>query len=203
MDIVRVTRAQYRQRNDAHYLQQLQSQYSPCLIIPEGGANADGVRGCIAIADLLLEALPGSRHVVVPVGTGATMAGLAAGLGSTCKVTGIAALKGATDLSERVTQLLAECQTGGNVAQWHILHHYHCGGFARDNADLRQFILAFESVHGVALEPVYTGKMLFAIYQLLASGAWPVDKPLMAVHTGGLQGRRGYAWLDPGRAHED
>lgn len=57
-------------------------------------------------------------------------------------------------------------------------------------------MLAFEAVQGVALEPVYTGKMLYAIYQRLRSGEWSPDVPLLAVHTGGLQGRRGYAWLE-------
>jgi 1-aminocyclopropane-1-carboxylate deaminase len=47
------------------------------------------------------------------------------------------------------------------------------------------------------LEPVYTGKVLYALYQRIASGEWPAEEPLLAVHTGGLQGRRGYAWLQP------
>ena len=55
-------------------------------------------------------------------------------------------------------------------------------------------MLAFEAVHGVPLEPVYTGKMLYAIHQLCSSGQWDCDTPLLAIHTGGLQGRRGYSW---------
>jgi 1-aminocyclopropane-1-carboxylate deaminase len=56
-------------------------------------------------------------------------------------------------------------------------------------------MLSFEQVHSVPLEPVYTGKMLFAIQQLQRSGQWEADTPVLAIHTGGLQGRRGYAWL--------
>ncbi len=56
-------------------------------------------------------------------------------------------------------------------------------------------MLEFEQVHGVPLEPVYTGKALYAIHRRLGTGQWSVDEPLVAVHTGGLQGRRGFDWL--------
>ena len=78
-------------------------------------------------------------------------------------------------------------------SKWRILHDYHCGGFARVRPRLREFIEAFESVQGVPLEPVYTAKMLFAIHQLTLGGEWD-RRPLLAMHTGGLQGRRGYDW---------
>ena len=81
-------------------------------------------------------------------------------------------------------------------ASWQILHEDHCGGFARVSAELKAFILDFERVHGIPLDPVYTGKMLFAIYRRLGNGEWSADKPVMAVHTGGLQGRRGFEFLD-------
>jgi 1-aminocyclopropane-1-carboxylate deaminase len=55
--------------------------------------------------------------------------------------------------------------------------------------------LAFEAVHDVPLDPLYTGKMLFAIHQMRARGESGTDTPLLAIHTGGLQGRRGFAWL--------
>lgn len=63
------------------------------------------------------------------------------------------------------------------------------------SAPLREFMLEFEQVQGVALEPVYTGKMLYAIYRRLRSGEWSTAEPLVAIHTGGLQGRRGFDWL--------
>ena len=56
-------------------------------------------------------------------------------------------------------------------------------------------MLAFEAIHGIELDPVYTGKMLLAIHQLRACGDWDGDAPVLAIHTGGLQGRRGYSWL--------
>ena len=118
---------------------------------------------------------------------------LDAGLGGGYEVVGISALKGAGDLEQRVERALADCGAT-DVAGWRILHDYHCGGFARNNAQLRDFMLDFQKAHGVPLEPVYTGKMLFAIHQLLQCGKWDCAIPVLAIHTGGLQGRRGYNW---------
>ncbi|RLA45142.1 MAG: 1-aminocyclopropane-1-carboxylate deaminase/D-cysteine desulfhydrase [Gammaproteobacteria bacterium] len=194
MQLVHVSRAEYQQRNECEYLQQIKDRFAPCLVIPEGGANAEGARGCMVIAGLVKDVAPQTGRIVLSVGTGTTLAGIAAGLGSGYEVVGISALKGAGDLERRVTQALVDCGKT-DVAQWRILHDYHCGGFARSNTALRDFMLEFENVHGVPLEPVYTGKMLFALHQLLQCGEWDCTTPVLAIHTGGLQGRRGYSWL--------
>jgi 1-aminocyclopropane-1-carboxylate deaminase len=198
MQLVPVSRSEYRQRNAADYLERLQQRFAPCLVIPEGGANGDGVRGCMAIAGLLDDhGLAATRHTyVLAVGTGTTLAGLAASLPTSSEVVGISALKGARDLEERVAQALLASGSASPPCKWEILHEFHCGGFARASEELRAFIRAFEAVHGIPLEPVYTGKALFAIYQLLKRGSWRADKPVVMIHTGGLQGRRGYAWLE-------
>lgn len=194
MRIVHASRDEYRQRNEAQFQQQLIAGFAPCLLIPEGGSTVTGARGCGAIAALIRRGAPRARYIVLPVGTGTTLAGLAASLDGSYEVLGISALKSATDLETRVQDLLAGLAPD-HCARWRILHDYHCGGFARVNQPLREFILAFETVHGVQLDPVYTGKMLFAIHRLCQQGEWDTDAPLLAVHTGGLQGRRGYPWL--------
>lgn len=194
MRVVRVSREEYRQRNEIHYLQRLKNRFAPCLLIPEGGATITGAQGCVAIADIIRQRAPQVRHIVLPVGTGTTLAGLVAGLDEDFEICGISALKGATDLEQRVQDMLSELATDSH-ARWRILHNYHCGGFARVDDALREFMLAFEATHGIELDPVYTGKMLFAIHQLRECGEWGADTPVLAIHTGGLQGRRGYRWL--------
>ena len=194
MEVVKVSRTAYRRRFDEHYLDEIRRRYAPCLLIPEGGANAEGVRGCRAIAELIKGAVPAFRRLAVSVGTGTTLAGLVAGLDGTYEITGISALKGASDLEARVTEALGSLRVTSS-ARWRIVHDGHCGGFARADAGLREFMLEFERVQGVALEPVYTGKMLYAIHRRLLSGEWRCDDPLLAIHTGGQQGRRGYSWL--------
>ncbi len=194
MSIVRVSRHEYRQRNDPAYQQQLKERFAPCEVIPEGGASIAGARGCEEIAALIRRSASPARRIVLSVGTGTTLAGLAASLDDSYELFGISALKGATDLETRVQDVLAGLAPQ-HSARWRILHDFHCGGFARVNPPLREFMLAFETIHGVQLDPVYTGKMLFAIHQLRERGEWATDTPLLAIHTGGLQGRRGYPWL--------
>jgi 1-aminocyclopropane-1-carboxylate deaminase len=195
MRIVRVSRHEYRRRQEADYQQHIRARFAPCLLIPEGGETATGAEGCGAIAELVLRWAPWARRIVLPVGTGTTLAGLAARLDEGYQVQGISALKGATDLEQRVKGLLAELTTQAH-ARWSIAHDFHCGGFARVDSALREFILAFEAIHAIELDPVYTGKMLFGIHCLRRQGRWDVDAPVLAIHTGGLQGRRGYPWLN-------
>lgn len=194
MRIVYVSREEYRRRHEAGYQVQLAEAFAPCLVIPEGGASAIGAGGCKPIADMVRSVAPEVRNVVVPVGSGTTLAGLVANLDDDYQVHGISALKGAFDLDARVQAMLQET-AGRQCARWSIRHEFHCGGFARVDPRLREFIDAFEAVHGVPLDPVYTAKMLLAIHQYRQRGEWAGDEPVLAVHTGGLQGRRGYAWL--------
>ena len=194
MQIIPVSREEYRQRNDPQYQQEIAQRLNPCLLIPEGGATAMGARGCKAIAELIRREAPSARHIGIPVGTGTTLAGLVASLDESYDVLGISALKGASDLEQRVQELLGQLTVDPH-ARWRIDHDHHCGGFARVSDALREFILAFEAVHGIELDPVYTGKMLFAIHQRRKRGEWDANSPILAIHTGGLQGRRGFPWL--------
>jgi 1-aminocyclopropane-1-carboxylate deaminase len=194
MHIVHVSREHYRRRYDADYQHELKAMFSPCLLLPEGGASVSAAMGCLPIADMIRSHAQEWRQIFIPVGTGTTLAGIAASLDDSYRLHGVSALKGAADLQDRVQTLLDETAPG-SCARWRILHDFHCGGFARVDARLKQFIHAFEAVHSIPLEPVYTGKMLFAIHQLRQRAEWPIDKPVLAIHTGGLQGRRGYGWL--------
>ncbi len=192
MQLEYLSRQQYRQKSSPDYLASIQKRYGPCLIIPEGGANAAGVKGCAAIASMLPISRLSEPLIVLPVGTGTTLAGLAVSMSSNRRIYGISVLKGAWDLDLQVGAHL-EGQGAGQAANWKILHEYHCGGYARVSPELKAFIIDFERVHQVALDPVYTGKALFAVHQRLKSGQWRGE--ITAIHTGGLQGRRGYSWL--------
>ena len=197
MRLCYVSREEYRRRNEAVYQQEIAQRFAPCILVPEGGSSVQGARGCAAIAAMIRESPDGIKRIVLPVGTGTTLAGIAAALDDSYEIVGIAALKGAADLDSRVEYLLASLAPA-RTARWRILHDYHCGGFARVNAPLRHFMLDFETAQGVPLDPVYTGKMLYAIHCLCQQGEWGADEKLLAIHTGGLQGRRGYSWLDSG-----
>jgi 1-aminocyclopropane-1-carboxylate deaminase len=192
MKLVYVSRTEYRRRDEAHYIDEVRARYGPCLVIPEGGANVAGLEGCTAIADRLSDTGVRGSKIVLAVGTGTTLAGVARGLGggSSNEVVGVSVLKGAIDLDARI-----EGMVGENSAPWSLLHDHHCGGYARVSAELREFILAFQAVHDIPLDPVYTGKAMYAVYQLLSKQVWSGNSDIVVIHTGGLQGRRGFAWL--------
>lgn len=192
MQLVYVSREEYRRRNEPEYSAEIRRRFGPCLVVPEGGANAAGIEGCKAIAELLREVNMSDHKIVIAVGTGTTLAGVAEGLGPNFsgELFGISVLKGALDIESKVTAF-----TSAACANWKILHDHHCGGYARVSPDLRAFILAFEEAHQIPLDPVYTGKALYAVHHKLVSGEWSGDHPVLFIHTGGLQGRRGFAWL--------
>ena len=195
MNLVPVTRQEYRRRHDTDYQRQIMARFHPCLLVPEGGGGPEGVRGCLDIATLVNQLDRQWSRVVVAVGTGTTMAGLAAGLSCANRLVGISALKGAGDLDRAVGTALAEAGLQAGLP-WEIIHDFHCGGFARTNETLRKFLLEFEHLQGLALDPVYTAKALLGIHAQLASGCWSRTDPVLFIHTGGLQGRRGYSWLE-------
>lgn len=192
MQLRYVSRSDYRQRNSPEFVAALLKDIGPCHIIPEGGANTAGAMGCKAIAQLLPTEVDVPRRIVLAVGTGTTLAGIAAALPCSADIVGVAVLKGASDLGDRVRKRLQDL--GANqVGSWRVAHDHHCGGYARVSPELKAFILEFERVHKIPLDPVYTGKALFAVFKMVQTGDW--DGEIIAIHTGGLQGRRGYPWL--------
>jgi 1-aminocyclopropane-1-carboxylate deaminase len=81
----------------------------------------------------------------------------------------------------------------GEFHNWEIFHEYHFGGFAKLNPELTSFMTQFGQKTSIPLEPVYTGKMLYGLYDLIAKSYFKPGQRIIAVHTGGLQGNRGYA----------
>ena len=174
-----VSRADYRQKEDPDFVARLTEPFGPCYVIPEGGTNERAIRGT---ADIMPEIIGQLGHapdyVCCSVGTGGTVIGLARTAPPGTSILGFLALKAPDfQLPER-----ANCQ---------LETAYHFGGYAKTTPDLLDFIRAFEQKTGVLIEQVYTGKMLYGIYDLARQGYFPNGATVVAVHTGGLQGRSG------------
>lgn len=185
-----VSRSEYRQRNIPIYIESLKAEYPDAYFIPEGGSNILGVKGCMEIVDHINFHLKGDYDfIVLACGTAATLAGIAAATPEK-KIIGFSVLKNATYLENSVSGYLKKMAVTG-CNNWQILHGYHCGGYAKINVELANFIHRFVTYHEIPIEPVYTGKMLYGLYQILARGEIPVGSKVVAVHTGGLQGLRG------------
>lgn len=152
--------------------------------LPEGGAQALALKG---VAELVKEIDVAYDILCTPCGTGATLAGIIDAAPEQVSIMGFAALKNADFLQTDVEALLPRPFTN-----WQINTDYHFGGFAKTDDKLMAFITDFEFKTGILLEPVYTGKMMYALYDLIAKRAFKPGQRIIAVHTGGLQGKRGF-----------
>ncbi len=197
MQLVGLDRRVYRHRAEARFQAELLQSYGPGLLIPEGGDSAEGAAGCRMIGEAIARATPEGATVVMAVGTGTTLAGVVTGLRPRHRVVGISALKGALDTERRIRNnlLRLNCQP---EASWALRNDFHCGGFARVSAELRQWLLDSAVAREVPLEPVYTAKAMCALQSMLEGDEFDPGLPVVLLHTGGLQGRRGYPWLDTG-----
>lgn len=204
MELRWVSREQYRQLTSnclygdsvsasasKHFL----SIYPDACIIPEGGAGSDGVLGVETLFNALHhQGVLDYDFIATPVGSGATLAGLVRAKIGRAKCLGFSALRGASDLERRVeVQLEGACR----VNRWSIAHDYHFGGFAKTNARLTNFISDIYKQYNLLLDPIYTGKMLYGLAEYIHQGRIPSGSKVLMLHTGGLQGWRGFAGLHP------
>lgn len=187
-----IDRATYRNKRDSEFLASLQRRFGPCYIVPEGGANRAGVLGCRALGEAIRTLAPLPDIVVLPCATGSTMAGVIAGLEDSCAVLGVAVLKGADFLTAAVRSGLQSVGAEHN-ARWSIDSESHAGGYARVTPALAAFMADFQQRSGIPLEPVYTGKMMHAVYKGMVAGGYAPGSRVLTLHTGGLQGARGFA----------
>ena len=157
--------------------------------IPEGGSNETGVAGATLIADHVLAACPQVQHVVIAVGTGGTFAGLVRGLCDRAMAHGVRVTK--DDSTEARVRDWLEERVGHDT--WRLHEDYHWGGYAKCPKDLITFMQDLESRCGLLLEPIYVAKALWATKALQAAGE--ITGQTVVVHTGGLQGRRGFEQL--------
>jgi len=173
-----ISREAYKQKDNTDW----EAQYPDGFIIPEGGHNAAGAAGCEEI--LTLAPTKHFTHILCPVGTGTTLAGLINSAQPQQQVLGIAVLKGATYLHQEVEDLLESPAT----ANWELLQGFHGGGYAKVSPALIDFINDFYTQTGVPLDMIYTGKMVWGLQQLVQQGYFSPGSRLLLIHTGGLQG---------------
>lgn len=175
-----ISREAYRAKNDDEFLKTLKKQWGEFYLLPEGGTNALAVKGCMEILKTIDDNVD---YICVPVGTGGTMAGLVEASKKYQKVLGFSALKGTFQTSE-----IAQYTSKSN---FEIIDDYCFGGYGKIDVDLIRFMNDFKKKTNITLDPVYTGKMMFGIMDLLKKGHFKENSRIFAIHTGGLQGIAG------------
>ncbi|TCM65850.1 1-aminocyclopropane-1-carboxylate deaminase/D-cysteine desulfhydrase-like pyridoxal-dependent ACC family enzyme [Acinetobacter calcoaceticus] len=179
MQLQFVSRQSYREKHQAAYLAALELRYPHAYIVPEGGSNALAVQGCQEI--LSLQDRQDYDQICAAVGTGGTLAGIIEASSDQQQVLGFSALKG-DFLHAQVQQYTDKCN-------WRIIDDYCCGGYAKTSTALLQFIEDFELAFTIPIEPIYTGKMLYGIFDLISKGHFKAGTRILAIHSGGLQGK--------------
>ncbi len=167
MELDFLDRASWRRRESAEVLDALRQRHGPALVVPEGGSNAAGVRGCLALGRELADC--GASVVHCSVGTGGTLAGLAAGLAPDQRAVGHAALKHAP--LEAETAALQRAAFGRRTPNWRIDDGHCFGGYGRTTPELLAFAADFRARHGIPLDLGYEAKALFAVFAALPADA--------------------------------
>ncbi len=209
MELLFISRAEYQRKGEAQLVDDWRKRYGNVYTIPEGGAGIAGAKGMSLVGRALAKQLTGSfDSVCIACGTGTSLAGLAAGLVmaglGNIPALGFSVLKGEGSLGTSVATLYRKLldapgfgltnldDDGGD--NWRLISGFHAGGYGkRLPPQLYEFWQAFEHQTGIPLDPVYTLKMMWGIQQLALQNYWPRGTRLVAVHSGGLQGRRGFA----------
>ena len=184
MKLYYLDRTSYRQKNSPEIINHLQEKFGDFYLLPEGGTNELAVKGC---GEIIGKINIDFDYVCCPCGTGGTLAGLISGLNGKNFALGFAVLKGASFLKENVNSLLKNCSSD-SFQKWDINLDYHFGGYARMDSVLLDFVKRFTSLTKIPIEPIYTGKMLFGIYDLVSKGYFKEGNVIIAIHTGGIQG---------------
>ncbi|HEX3386674.1 MAG TPA: pyridoxal-phosphate dependent enzyme, partial [Mucilaginibacter sp.] len=155
------------------------------FFIDEGGASALGVKGASELVDELTESYD---HIFCACGTGTTAAGIISGLTRHRLATqfhGIPVLKNGEFLRKEIDQYLDE------PSDYRLHTDYHFGGYGKTTDELIQFIKHFTASTGILIDPVYTGKMMYAIYDLATKNYFSRGSRVLAIHTGGIWGLLG------------
>jgi len=172
-----VSRTQYRMKDTAAFLEELREEFGDFYLVPEGGTNEEAVRGT---EEILTASDAIYQYICCAVGTGGTLAGLINSSLEHQKVLGFPALKG--------DFLYGEIKKYTTKENWELILEYHFGGYAKYTEELLVFIRNFERQTGILLDPIYTGKLVFGIFDLIKQGRFEKNSKILAIHTGGLQG---------------
>ena len=184
MQLHYISREEYRTKTEPSFIEQLHNQYGDFYLIPEGGTNELAVKGCAEFAKRLCKEVD-FNYLCLPVGTGGTIAGITEGLDESKKVIGFPSLKGATFLEHEITKYTSK-------KNWRLVYDYHFGGYAKVTNELLEFMNEFEKKFNIPLDPIYTAKMMLGIMDLIKKKFFESGSTILAIHTGGLQGRAGF-----------
>ena len=175
-----ISREAYRSKSETSFLENLKQQFGAFYLIPEGGTNSLAIKGC---QEILTPEDAEFDYICCSIGTGGTISGIINSVLPHQKVLGFPALKG--------DFLKDEIRNFVHNDNWELMNEYHFGGYAKVNPVLIQFINQFYAENKIPLDPIYTGKMVFGVLDLIQKNYFRAGSKILLIHTGGLQGIQG------------
>ena len=176
-----ISRELYRDKSDPKLQGVLKERFGDFYLVPEGGTNGLAIKGC---EEILTEQDAEFDYICVSVGTGGTISGLINSAGEHQQVLGFQSLKGDFLAAEIAKHAIPR-------HNWSLIKEYHFGGYAKVNENLISFINRFYRSTTIPLDPVYTGKMMYGLVDLIKNNHFEKKSRILAIHTGGLQGVEG------------
>lgn len=180
MQLEFISREDYRLKSEVSFLENLKQKFGGFYHIPEGGTNDLAIKGC---EEILTSEDANFDYICCSVGTGGTISGIINSVLPHQKVLGFPALKG-DFLKEEIRNFVQN-------DNWELVTDYHFGGYAKVNAELIVFINHFYLENQIPLDPIYTGKMVFGVIDLIKKNYFPAKSKILLIHTGGIQGIQG------------
>lgn len=181
MEFKFVTRAVYRDKNSEVFNANLKNEFGDFYLIPEGGTNELAIKGC---EEILSKDTDQFDYVCVSIGTGGTISGIINSAKEHQNVIGFPALKG-NFLEGEIRKWI------GEKLNWKLNTDYHFGGYAKTTDKLIHFINNFKQETEIPLDPIYTGKMVVGVVDLINKDYFAKGSKILLIHTGGIQGIQG------------
>ncbi|MEX2380733.1 MAG: pyridoxal-phosphate dependent enzyme [Vicingaceae bacterium] len=180
-----INRSDYARKEESGFLNELKSTFGDFFLVPEGGANEFGVKGC---AEILTEEEREYDYICCPAGTGTTAAGVLMGMQAKQQLLAFSALKGGEQLAKEVLKW----NDGSKSQMLQMIGSYHFGGYAKVKTELIDFTNDFYLKHQIPLDLIYTAKMMYGLYDLIQRDYFPSQSKILFIHSGGLQGNEGF-----------
>ncbi len=186
MEFYFVSREEYKRKNEAEFIEKLRNKFENSYIVPEGGSNDLAIKGA---AEIVFDIDEHYDVIACACGTGGTVAGIIKGIYERdlfdAKIIGFPVLKGGEFIVDEIKRFLPK-EVYSKV-NWEINSNYHFGGYGKTKPELIEFIRRFKNKNNINLDYIYTGKMMYGIYDLVKSNKLGKAKKILVIHTGGTQ----------------
>jgi 1-aminocyclopropane-1-carboxylate deaminase/D-cysteine desulfhydrase-like pyridoxal-dependent ACC family enzyme len=180
-------RTTYRQKDTNDVIERLREEQGGFYLIPEGGTNELALKGA---AEIVENIETDYDYFCVACGTGGTAAGIITGLDGKSTTIGFSVLKG--DFHQEEIKNWLRITNHEGLSKWSINTNCHFGGYAKFDQRLIEFINKFKAAYDIQLDPIYTGKLFYGLIEMISAGKFPLNSRVLAIHTGGLQGIKGF-----------